>query len=303
MERKVKILVNPVSQNGNTRLEWPEIHVRLQEAGLKGDVELSQYRGHLTELARKALWEGYDTLVAVGGDGTIHEVLNGFYWNEEKINPDARIAILPKGTGSDFVRSLDVSDSYESFVKKLYEEGDFLADCGKMTDREGKVTYFLNSADVGLGAVTCEKVNQRDKSKGGKSTFLKAALESIVTHKGKSFRITVDGEMVYEGKSSLILVGNGRYFGGSIMINPLGKLNDGFFEVLYEKGMHKIDILKLLFKAYDGKHMGHPRVELHRGKKVVIECALPEVIETDGEVTGKVNATFELLEKAIRIIA
>jgi len=298
-------VVNPVSNNGRTLRNWQKIVIALNARGY--DIEYILTSGPLdaTDITRKALQESYEMVVAVGGDGTINEVANGFYYHDELINPAASLSAIPMGTGGDLTRVFPFPRTVDGIVRLLVKPEIQVCDLGKAIyinwDGEECSRYFINTADIGLGADVCIRVNRNSKAMGGFISFLKAAIGAIAAFKNYTLSVIVDGKNIYKGESSLVAVGNGKYFGGGMMIAPHAKLNDEWFDVVILQDFRRTELLCNIPLVYKGNHLNHPKIIILRGREVEIRSEVAACVELDGETPGLADATFSLVPGGIRI--
>lgn len=302
----VMFVVNPVSGAGRTSRQWRHTERLLREKDYDFAVNFTRGAMHACEITRQALEQGYDHIIAVGGDGTINEVLNGFFVDEQAVNSEAALSLLPMGTGSDFARILPVSNSTEYAERLLIGCREQLCDVIKVNfvSWEGisQIRYYINVADVGVGCETCIRVNRNNKAMGGFLSFLTCFLEVILTFKSPEFKIEVDGELFYQGKSSLIAVNNGKYFGGGVKIAPLAEIDDGRMDVTLMKDAGTLDFLLALPSAYKGNHLTNPKLMLTQGRQVRVSSSANAAIEMDGETPGFVDANFDILPAGIKLL-
>lgn len=307
--RKIFVVVNPHSANARTGREWPRISRALQEA--IGDFEVLQTRapGEATRITREALKSGFRMIVSVGGDGTHNEVVNGFFNLEGgkpvPANPDAVLAVVTKGTGGDFRKSLRIEKDIEPAIRVLKNGQDRLIDAGMLTlinHQNEKVTrFFINIASFGIGGAVDDRVNRQTKVLGGKISFLRGAVVATVLYKNKQVKITIDGEKKWEGRVYNAAVANGQYFGGGMWVAPDAKLDDGLFDVVVMGDMSFGEILRGGTKIYQGKHLEHPQVQVFRGRVVEAVSEEKVLLDVDGEQPGRIPSVFTLLPKSIRI--
>lgn len=302
-KEKTIFIVNPVAANGRTSRSWRRLETDLQEKGYIFDVAYTRRPMHAVDLTRHALEEGFERVIAVGGDGTFNEVINGFYMNGEKISRDAAFSVLPIGTGGDFSRHLNIKRDihYVYHLLEQYNKYDCDIVQARFTgwDGEPKERYYLNIFDVGLGSETCYRVNHRSKALGGFLSFLSAALHSLATYQSQYLSVKVNGTVVFQGKSSVTAVANGKYFGGGVMIAPHAKINDGLLDIVIIENSSKWEILKHLPKAYKGKHLNHPQVKYFQGQTVSIQSGEKLLLELDGESPGYGDIELELWQQGI----
>ena len=272
---------------------------RAARRGLDGDALISERPGQLTTLAADAVAGGATRLVVVGGDGSVNEVVNGI--------ADAHgveLAVIPRGTGWDFVRTFDIPRNLDAAVDVALTGSVREIDLGAVTYRtwggEDARSIFANVASAGISGAIAQRANESSKALGGKVSYYWATLAVFVGWQTGEMRVTVDGES-RNGKMIDAVVCNGRYLGGGMMMCPEAEPDDGVFDVLLIGDVTKRDLLLVLPKTYKGNHLPHPRLELLRGKVVTVESAEPLPIELDGEQPGTTPARFEVLPRVLRL--
>lgn len=297
-------IVNPASANGRTKKEWPKIHKLLVENNVNVDYAFTTYPGEGTVLTRQAL-KNYSRILAVGGDGTLNEVVNGFFEDQHLINSEASLGILSHGTGGDFLRSVNQERGISSFLEVLRRQRITPMDCGYVSyiNSFGELEnrYFLNVADIGLGGETVARVNRHTKFLGGKLSFLVGSLVSILAYRNKRMKCIIDGEVVVNDRMNSIMIANGGFIGGGMMIAPKADLTDGLFDVIMLGDFTTLEILHHLPKIYRGKHLDVPGVSVFRGKNITINSDPPGLLDLDGEQPGCTPVHFSLISKGIRI--
>lgn len=291
--------MNPAAAGGTTGKRWPEIAHRAAARGLDGDALISERPGHLTALAADAVAGGATQVVVVGGDGSVNEVVNGI-----ADAPGVELAVIPRGTGWDFVRTFDIPRDLDAAVDVALTGSVREIDLGAVTYRawggEEARSIFANVASAGISGAIAQRANQSSKALGGKVSYYWATLAVFVGWETGEMRVTVDGES-RSGKMIDAVVCNGRYLGGGMMMCPEAEPDDGVFDVLLIGDVTKRDLLLVLPKTYRGNHLPHPRLELLRCKVVTVESAEPLPIELDGEQPGTTPARFEILPRALRL--
>jgi len=303
---KVIFVVNPLSGEGRTSKQWQKVERLLRKKNYCFDVQFTERSMHACQITRDALQKGYNHIIAVGGDGTINEVVNGFFQNADAINHAAALSVLPMGTGSDFARVLSVPGG-AAYAEKLlidYREQPCDVIKAEFTAWDGSplTRYFINVADVGVGCETCIRVNKNSKVMGGFLTFLIYFLGVIFSFKSPELRIEVDGELFFTGKSSLVAINNGKYFGGGVMIAPHAQIDDGRMDVTLLKDANTLDFLLALPSTYKGNHLTHPKISLTQGRQVKISSPAKVGLEMDGETPGTGDVVFEVLPAAIKLL-
>ncbi len=227
--------------------------------------------------------------MVVGGDGTLNEVVNGILEEDDVATADVVLSLIPCGTGRDFARSLGIRGP-EHAVDIIATGSVKAVDVGSITYTQANVQarrFFVNVADVGLGAETAAWMNRSSKRLGGFLGYLVAATRTILVFSGRPARVTVDGAVVHDGPVAMVVLANGRYFAGGMLIAPNASLCDGKFDifVLDDVPKHTL-LLSLLPSVYRGKHVGHPAVHYYQGASVEIHSPESLPFEVDGEQPG-----------------
>lgn len=296
------LICNSRSGHGGVGRSLPEVRARLEERDLDYEVRYTEGRGHATEIAREALAQGFRFLVAVGGDGTIHEVVNGMLKDDAPVNRDAVLGVVAAGTGSDFVKTFGLPAMIPAHaVAHLDGTESFPIDMGKITyvqDGAPATRYFANIAEVGLGAAAVARAEKLPRWLGPTVYFVAFWL---AVRKHRVATVTVDlVDRTYEGKMNNLVVANGQFFGGGMKIAPKAVPTDGLLDVQIEHARKK-DAIALIPKIYKGTHVPHPDIFEAKRARLTIEADRPLPIEADGEVLGVTPATFEVLRDVISI--
>jgi diacylglycerol kinase (ATP) len=296
---KAVFLVNPASDNGSTGRRWPELARRASALGLTGDALFSERPGHLRELARQAAEEGATMVVAVGGDGTVNEVATGIVGMG-----GVELAVIPRGTGVDFVRTYGIPTKLEGAVEVVLEGRTREIDAGRVGYREWSgdagEAWFVNAAGVGMSGAIAKRTNESTKAFGGKLSYLWSTLAVFARWRNTEVRIAVDGQ-TRSGRMNEVVVANGRYLGGGMMLCPEASPDDGLFDVLLIGDITKRDLVQTLPKIYRGRHLPHPKAELLRGTVVSVDSDERLPVQLDGEQPGTTPVRFELVPRALRL--
>ena len=295
-------LVNPASGNGATGKRWPELERQARDFGLDPHVELSTGPGGLAELARQAAEDGADIVVAVGGDGTVHEVANGLLTAERRPLPD--LGILARGTGDDFVRALGIPTTDIDALTTLRDGATRELDAGHVTYRGPDGTeaqsYFVSMAGVGMSGAVARRLNTTSKRLGGRIAGLVATFRVFSRWTNVDLRVTVGAEH-REGLMEDVLIGNTEFHNGGMRLCPGAQPDDGLFDVLLIGDVTKVDLARTLPKLYKGTHLPHPKAELLRGATVTVHSSTALPIELDGEQPGTTPVRFEVVPRALRV--
>lgn len=299
---ELTVIVNPHAGRRRVGKEIPELERTLQARALPYQLLRTQGPGDATRFAREALERGGRYIVAVGGDGTVHEVVNGMFDGDgEPTTADPVLGVVAAGSGCDFVRTFGLPGDVTRSCQHLTGENTYPLDVGKITytglNGAPEVRYFPNVAEVGMGAAVAARANRMPSSFGQSKYFL-AFWMTLPRFKMAKLRVQADRK-TYEGSGIMLIVGNCQYYGGGMKISPRSYPGDGVLDVLIFKGP-KSDAFTLLPKVYRGEHIPHPRIAEFRVKRTLqVDADRPLPIEADGEVLGFTPATFEVLPHAV----
>ncbi|HEV7677451.1 MAG TPA: diacylglycerol kinase family protein [Candidatus Dormibacteraeota bacterium] len=307
--RDTLVIVNPASAGGRTGRDWPRVQRCLVDAGVDFEPRITARAGDAIELAREGLKEGFVRVVGVGGDGTLNEVVNGYFDPDtrEPINPQASVGLLPSGTGGDFRKTANIPMSHAAACALLARGDVRTIDCGRVDYHGGGAPaprWFVNIADCGIGGEVVHRVNTSRKSAGGTMTFLWHSLATLATYGSRMVRVDVDGH-VSEGPMQNVVVANARYFGGGMHIAPEALIDDGLFDVVLIAGMGRRRALTGIGTLYRGRHLGRPGITVLRGREVTVTPLeqRPVLFDVEGEQVGRAPATLTCLPGALRLCA
>jgi diacylglycerol kinase (ATP) len=300
-------VVNPAAANGRLGKEWGSILRSIKEEYSRtADFELTKGPGDATELARHALKEGYDVVASVGGDGTLNEVVNGFFEGGALVSMSASLGVLSLGTGSDFVKTLGIPRNLHSYLdtlkRGLTKRVDAVRTQITSSDGSALTRYYINVGEVGSGGAVVDKVNRTTKAFGGRISFMWGILTTLPRYKNKLITYSIDGG---EEKTELLndfVVANGRFFGGGLKPAPEALLDDGLLDVVTMGDFKFREVLFNIRKLMEGTHLSNPKVKLTRGRKVTVRCDEKILVEEDGEIVGMLPAEFEIIPGCISLI-
>ena len=295
------LICNPRAGGGGARRALPDVLEHIEQRELEYELRYSEGPGHATELARAAVGEGRRLIVAVGGDGTVHEVVNGMIEDDRALNDRAVLGVVAAGTGCDFIRTFGIPHTPGHAVVHLDGPESFPIDIGKITfgnDDQGRVRYFVNVAEAGLGADVARRAAPLRRLLGP-TVYLVAFWLALARHRPAD--VVVDlVDRVYEGRMSNLVVANGQFYGGGMKIAPKAAPTDGLLDVQIQHPT-KYEAIALLPKVYRGEHVPHHNILEAKRVKVTIDARPAMPIEADGELIGHTPATFELLRNALHL--
>lgn len=305
------IIANPRSGRGKVGAHLVEIERILADAGLSYRIVRTTHPGHATQAARDALDRGERYLVAAGGDGTVHEVLNGMIADDQPVAADAVLGVVAAGTGCDFARSFGLPGDAVQAARHLAGDEVRLIDVAKVTFMPGsgsgsgsgsgpaEVTrYFANIAEAGLGGAVVGRTLRLPGFLGAAKYFWAFWL-TLPGFGPRTVRLNAD-DQEFAWRAFNVVVANCRFYGGGMQISPKSDPCDGALEVLVMTGP-KSDAFTTVPKVYRGTHLPHRNIAELRASRVRVEADPPLPIEADGEILGTTPATFEVIPRAIRV--
>jgi len=293
------VIANPRRGRGRADAGLAGIERALRAAGLGYRIARTGGRGHATELARDALREGGRYLVAAGGDGTVHEVVNGMLDDDGRpVAADAVLGVLACGSGCDFVRSFGLPGGVTAAVRHLAGDAVRRIDVGRLTCAPGVTRYFANIAEAGLGGTVVARTAGLPGFLGG-ARYLCGFWLTLPGFRPATVRLEADGQ-AYQWRAHNVVVANGRFYGGGMQISPASEPDDGALDVLVMAGP-KSDAFTTLPRLYRGAHLPHRNIATLRAGRLRVDADPPFDIEADGEVLGATPATFEIIPGAIQL--
>ncbi len=253
----------------------------------------------MIELARDAVDGGATLVVAVGGDGTLNEVVNGI------AGRDVELATIPFGTGMDFVRTYGIPTRFDDAVRVAATGEVRTIDAGRVAYRtwsgDAAERWFANVGSVGMSGAVAQRANGMSKRFGGKATFFYALTRVFLEWVNTEVTVTLDEGEERHGPMHDVVVANGVWHGGGMKLAPGAVPDDGRFDVVLIGDVSKLDFLSTAPKIYSGKHVRHPKVEVLRSAHVRVDARVLLPIEVEGEQVGTTPATFEVVPGALRI--
>lgn len=301
------VIVNPVAGNGRAGKRWPEFNNALAAHGFETVAHFTTRPGEATTIARRLAEDGAGTIVNVGGDGTLNEIVNGLLVDDRPVNPQTRLALIPAGTGKDFCRALGVA-SLEQALHAIDADVTATIDVGRIRyidQRTGQPAqrYFVNCADGGLGAEAAARINASTKMFGAVGTYLTGAVRAIIAFSFRDATFTVDGVEVFNGRSGMVVFANGPTFAGGMRVAPAASLCDGKLDIFVLQDVGKRALLfSLLPRVYRGKHIGRPGVLHVRGTSATATSPVEMLVEADGEHVGRAPLEVGIIPSVLRVI-
>lgn len=298
------IIANPAAGNGAAGRRWSAVERVLQEMGFSYTVKFTEYRGHAIRLVEDAVLKGHRHLLALGGDGTNHEMANGILSQTAVPPADIYYALLPVGTGNDWARTYDIPQHVRQRLLRLREMKTVLQDAGRVTysrDGETQSRFFINVAGMAYDAYIAR---QLDKHRFvNRLQYLLMVGQYLFRYRLTPARLLFDNQTV-EDLFYTINVGICRYSGGGMQLVPQAVPDDGLFALTFARRLPKWEVLWSTPRFYNGSLLDHPCVSGLQTARLRVEHIgdIPTLLEADGEFLGETPAEFVILEKALRIV-
>ncbi len=301
---KVLVILNPWAGRGTAGRRRPELEQSLREIGADFDIVTTHAVGGAIELAWQGVERGYGRIVAVGGDGTINEVVNGIKGAEASLGRRARLGVIPIGTGSDFVKALDGVEANDIHVgvRRAVSDRMRAVDLGRARVGDNAPRFFINALGIGLDAQVAAESLKLTKLKG-LAVYLVAIIRALANYKAHPMTVEYDGNRIHR-RLLFASSANGRCQGGGFWMTPDALIDDGLLDLCMIDNMRLDEIIRYIPKLMEGTHTGLKQVTMGRARNISVTCAAPLPVATDGEViaTDARHITVEALPGAIEVL-
>ena len=298
-------IVNPNAGQGKGAKDWERISKLLSKYQVKFEARFTQYKKHAIDIARDCIQEGYRRIIAVGGDGTMNEAINGCFLQESCPTKEIIAGMITVGTGNDWGKMFGVPVDYEGAIKLISENNSKLQDTGVVYYYHGinrEKRYFINIAGLGFDAVVVRRTNiQKDKGRKGKLLYFWNLLSSLISYKHTRTEVVIDGKKISE-KVFTISLGIGKYSGGGMMQTPNALADDGLLDITIIKKISKGNVIRSLKMLYNGTILEHPLTEGFTGKDIQVDADPLIHVEADGETLGHSPIEFKIIPRSIKVI-
>jgi diacylglycerol kinase (ATP) len=305
------IVVNPQSGGGATGRTFAAVRGTIERVFGKVEVGVTERSGHGIDLARQAAIAGHPLVIAVGGDGTIHEVVNGLMQARSggygaKVET-TQLGIIGQGTGGDFRKTLELEHRLDRYIEAIASGRQRTIDVGKFSGGGKAAHYFVNVLSVGMGGLVDRYVADAPRMLGGKAAYFGASLKALLNARLGNVRCTVTNNGTTEEhlvRSYMIAICNGAYFGGGMKVAPMARIDDGTFELVALGPTSKIGFAMASSSIYSGQHIAQAGTVHLRGEKMKLELVNQDaksmfLLDVDGEAMGGLPIEIEVVPKAI----
>lgn len=302
--RTVRFVLNPAAAGGRARRQWRRIEPQVRAAFPQAELHETSAPGGGAVLAADAARAGVELVVAVGGDGTLHEVLQGLMTVDAAARPV--LGLIPAGSGSDFARGMAIPGDPGQALALLVEGEARALDVGliEATGEDGHPVrrHFLNAADFGLGAAVVARMRHRPRLLPAKLAYHLATVRTLLGYRNPTATLRVDDRDPYPRVFKSIVVANAPYFGGGMCIAPDAIVDDGELDLVELGDLGRLEAIRRLRETYLGGRIAHADIHYSRCRKLYAEGPSRVLIQADGEAVGCLPATFDRLPTALRVL-
>ena len=299
-------IVNPVAGSGRGLDAFPQISKLLRDNGIPCEPVFTEHKCHATELTVEAVNAGYRRIIVIGGDGTLHEVVNGLFI-QQCVRPDEiSLAVIAVGTGNDWIRMFGIPENFGDAIRAIREEHTFLQDvgCVKYVESQfGQTRYMANVAGIGLDAYVIERYNhRRNKGRSGPLLYARCLLRSFMRYRSSGVKVWVDGKLIYDNLLLSAAFGICQYNGGGIRQLPKAVADDGLLDITLIRPLYWWQVVFRIRKLFNGNIYSIGHVHHAQGREVRIESIPAVRLEVDGELLGGSPVEFTILHRAVRVV-
>ncbi len=296
------LIVNPTSGNGKSKKNWRKISDELKKQNILFSFAFTEYSKHEEILVENAIKKGFTKIISVGGDGTLHHVVNGIMKQKLVETNSIQLAVIPIGTGNDWVKTYNIGTKIEKSIAIISKEKTILQDIGKLETENNTITYFTNVAGIGYDGYVASKLKKL-KSFGG-IAYLLSGLYGLLFYKKTKLIIEINNQLLKE-KCLMVVFGICKFSGGGMQFTKEVDSTDGLLDITIAKNLTLIDMILNLPKLYNGQIVHHKKVESYKTTSLKITPFLKSekpFIQADGELINNGSISVSILKKAIQFI-
>jgi diacylglycerol kinase (ATP) len=306
--KQIYFIINPKAKNGHCMKIWKKLERKLSEENIIYQTAFTEYPGHAKSLAADiaASNDKEKVIIAVGGDGTMHEVMNGMINYKNII-----LGFIPGGSGNDFSRGFHIPaepiEALQVMLQLMNSEAPFI-DVGKVTMKDQTEHYFINNMGAGFDALVSHEVNQSsmkgflNKLSMGRLVYVYFLLKKLFTYKCTSIELSIEGQKHIFDNTWFVTVSNQPFYGGGMKIAPNAVPDDGLFEITVVHNLSKVKLLLVFISVFWGKHVHFKEVKTFQGSMVTIHSESPVFIHADGEIIGYTPLNMGVYSKALQVL-
>ena len=303
------VIINPTSGNGTSKKKWPLIFNELQKQQFDFEFSFSEYKKHSFELIQNAILQGFTKFICIGGDGTLHNIINGILsFNQPSTSTslnnisDIKIGIIPIGTGNDWVKNYNIPTNYKKAIEIIKNEHTIKQDIGKINlTAQNKIVYFNNLAGIGFDGYVVHKVHKYKNL--GSLAYITGAIVSLTSYKKPMLEIIFNNTKI-KAKTLMLLIGICKFSGGGMQLTKNSNPQDGLFDISFIKKITLIQVIKNIQNLFNGKITSHKLVKNYKTceLKVNIIDSQTTYIQADGELIDSSNFIVSILPSTLSFI-
>jgi len=296
------LIINPTSGNGKSKKSWTHISSTLKNHHIRFSFAFTKYSKHESELAQNAIKNGFTKIISVGGDGTLHHIVNGIMSQKLVETNTIQLAVIPIGTGNDWVKTYNISTKIENSILILKKGTSVLQDIGKLTTENNTITYFNNVAGIGYDGYVASKLKRLKRF--GSIAYLLSGLYGLLFYKKSILTIEINNQKIKE-KCLMVVFGICKFSGGGMQFTKETNPSDGLLDITIAKNLTLVDMIFNLPKLYNGTIVHHKKVETYKTVSLKITPDLEKekpLIQADGELIGSGTISVSIIKKAIQFI-
>jgi len=311
----ILVIYNPIAGRGRVKKHWPEVQQGLIDAGIEFDVAATSAPLDAVKLAEKAATK-YSKVIVIGGDGTVHEVVNGLLRASNEGETIA-LGVVPLGNGDDFAKMIppqtkigDKVFDWRVAIGKISKGQTKMFDVGRMSDSKfhseqgNEPHYFMNGMDIGFGAQAALNFTKVPSFLTGIAAYLAAIMKTLIDYRIPKVTIQIDDQEAFEQSTTMMVITNGRCFGSGFWVCPKAQIDDGLLDVMVTQSVGRLKILSLIPKIMKGTHTNESILRNYRARRIIIKSQQLLVVEADGEIPYPQTQHLEvqILDKKLRVI-
>ena len=296
------LIVNPTSGNGKSKKNWSKISDELVKQNISFSFAFTEYSKHEEVLVKNAIKNGFSKIISVGGDGTLHHVVNGIMKQKLVKTNSIQLAVIPIGTGNDWVKTYNIPTKIENSIAIISKEKTILQDIGKLETENNNITYFNNVAGIGYDGYVASKLKKLKRFGG--IAYLLSGLYGLLFYKKSKFIIEMNNKIIKE-KCLMVVFGICRFSGGGMQFTKDVHTTDGLLDITIAKNLSLVDMILNLPKLYNGNIVHHKKVETYKTDFIKIfpnKTLIKPFIQADGEIINTGSLSVSIRKKAIRFV-
>ncbi|QXP63787.1 diacylglycerol kinase family protein [Polaribacter sp. HaHaR_3_91] len=293
------IIANPISGNRNFSKQWKEIQQLLNNKKIDFSFAFTKFSKHEIELVDTAIQQGFRNIISIGGDGTLHNVVNGIMTQRYAKTSDITIAVIPQGTGNDWIKTYNIPNSVKKAIEIIHKKNIILQDIGVLKT-DNRTVFFNNVAGLGYDGYIVNKL--KTLKSFGSLAYILSGIAGLLLYKKTVFKIIFD-DKILETNCLMTVFGICKFSGGGMQFTKNVNSTDGLLDITIAKNLTILDLILNLPKLYSGKIVDHKKLETYKTKaiRVVPKTAKP-FIQADGEIIGTGEVHVKIIEKAINFV-